>query len=588
MKKYITCFLVLASAVVMAQRKSKKEKKKDTITTTVITVVTSYTPTIADASKIKKTPVITLSDNSKKKKLDYKIFSAPVASTFVPKSGVVKGIDVGKKERLFNNYVAGGYGKFNAPYLEAFLQQNRKFEYDYSVYLKYISSGNGVESTPLDNGYTALSLGAYYTKEDRYFTWKIGGNIKRNQYHWYGLPAIDFDAESIAAIDEKQAYGFYELEGEFIFKNTTIDKIKGALNMFDDLFRSQEIQFRLQSSFTFPLTRMNRFWNDLKLDASIDYLGGEFEQSYRDSDQLPYRFFNAGIHPSYRFEWKDFNVKLGTKVYLSIDPENSLTDFLGYPDIQVTYPITSKTINAYVGAGGDLHMNSFRSLSDQNPFISPTIFVTTTSEQYQLFGGIKGTFSSNVSFDISASYKSEEDKALFIRNNSKTNGVFDDSSNPLLGFEYGNSFDVTYDDISTLSIFAELGVDVSKRIVAGGTVQFNSYTTTLQQTAWNLPELRGTIFGKYRNDQWYATANIFFVGERMDLLYTGTFPSPVSETQTLDAYTDINLNGGYHFNDFVSVFIQLNNILNNDYQRFANFNVQGFQVLGGVTYKFDF
>ena len=281
-------------------------------------------------------------------------------------------------------------------------------------------------------------------------------------------------------------------------------------------------------------------------------------------------------------------MKLGSKVYLSIDPENSLTDFLAYPDIQVTYPLISKTINVYVGAGGDLHMNSFRSLSDQNPFISPTIFMTTTNEQYQLFGGIKGTFSSNVSFDIRASYKSEEDKALFIRNNSKTNGVFDDSSNPLLGFEYGNSFDLTYDDISTLSIFAELGVDVSKRIVAGGTVQFNSYTTTLQQTAWNLPELRGTIFGKYRNDQWYATANIFFVGERMDLLYTGTFPSPVSETQTLDAYTDINLNGGYHFNDFVSVFIKLNNILNNDYQRFANFNVQGFQVLGGVTYKFDF
>ena len=123
MKKYITCFLVLASAVVMAQRKSKKEKKKDTITPPVITVVTSYTPTIADASKIKTTPVITLSDNSKKKKLDYKIFSAPVASTFVPKSGVVKGIDVGKKERLFSNYVAGGYGNFNTPYLEVFCKK---------------------------------------------------------------------------------------------------------------------------------------------------------------------------------------------------------------------------------------------------------------------------------------------------------------------------------------------------------------------------------------------------------------------------------------------------------------------------------
>ena len=113
---------------------------------------------------------------------------------------------------------------------------------------------------------------------------------------------------------------------------------------------------------------------------------------------------------------------------------------------------------------------------------------------------------------------------------------------------------------------------------------YNHHATNCLEPSW----INRNYFGKYRNDQWYATANIFFVGERMDLLYTGTFPSAVSETQTLDAYTDINLNGGYHFNDFVSVFIQLNNILNNDYQRFTNFNVQGFQVLGGVTYKFDF
>jgi len=51
---------------------------------------------------------------------------------------------------------------------------------------------------------------------------------------------------------------------------------------------------------------------------------------------------------------------------------------------------------------------------------------------------------------------------------------------------------------------------------------------------------------------------------------------------------DVNLNGGYHFNDFVSAFIKLNNVLGTDYERYANFNVQGFQVLAGATYKFDF
>jgi len=588
MKKSILLFFMLASVVVVAQRKSKKEKAKDTIKPEVITVITSYTPTIADAFKIKKTPKIVLSDKTKKQKLSYQIFSAPVASTFVPKSGVVKGIDVGKKERLFDNYVAAGYGNFNTPFVEAFLHQNRKFEDDFGIYLKYISSEDGVESTPLDNGYRNITVGAYYLQEARYFTWKIGGNLQQNTYNWYGLPSINFDAQTIASIAEEQSYGFYELEGELLFEDSYIQDIKASLSMFDDKFGSQEIRFSLKPNFELPLTRINRRWNDLNLKTEIEYLGGEFEQSYANADNISYSFLNVGLNPTYRFEWKDFNIKLGTKVYLSLDTENSLTNFLTYPDVQVTYPLVSKLVNVYAGAGGDLHMNSFQSLSEDNPFVSPTPFVTTTNEQYNLFGGINGKFSSDVSFDIRASYKSEEDKPLFIRNNSLSNGVFDAFTNPLLGFRYGNSFSVIYDDITTLSVFGELEVDVTKRLVIGGNVQFNSFTTTNQREAWNLPQLEGGIFGKYKNDKWYATANVFFVGERQDLDFTGTFPLASNSVRTLEAFADVNLNGGYHFNDFVSVFVKLNNILNNDYERFANFNVQGFQVLGGVTYKFDF
>ncbi len=578
----------MASVVAVGQRKSKKEKKKDTIAPTVVTVITSYTPTIADAFKIKKSPRIVLSKNTEKKKLSYSIFSAPVASTFVPKSGVVKGIDVGKKERLFDNYVAAGFGNYTTPFVEAFLHQNRKFEDDFGIYLKYISSEDGVENTPLDNGYSNLKIGAYYLQEDRYFTWKIGGNLERNTYNWYGLPDITFDDQTIAGILEEQKYGFYELEGEILFEDSMIDDIAASLSMFDDNFGSKEIRFTLKPNFQLPMKRFNRRWNDLDLKTEIDYLQGEFEQNYTDANNISFSFLNIGLNPTYRFEWKDLNVKLGTKAYVSFDMENSLTDFLIYPDVQVTYPLVSNLANIYVGAGGDLHMNSFRGFTEENPFVSPTLFLTTTNEQYNLFGGINGKFSSNVNFDIRASYQSDEDRALFIRNNSKSDGVFDAFATPLLGFEYGNSFGVIYDDIKTLSIFGELEVDVTKRLVIGGNVQYNNYTTTNQVAAWNLPEIEGAVFGKYKVDKWYASANVFFVGERQDLLYSGTFPSAISGIDNLDAFVDVNLNGGYHFNDLLSAFVKLNNILNNDYQRFANFNVQGFQVLAGVTYKFDF
>ena len=584
MKKYsFVLILIMSLGQVFSQ---KKPKKKDSIVE-VINIITSYTPTISDAFKIKKTPKIILSNTTSKKKLSYSIFSAPVASTFVPKSGVVKGIDVGKKERLFDNYLALGFGNYTTPFIEFFLHQNRKFETDYGIYLKYTSSENGVKNTFLNNEFSTLNLGGFYLKEERGFTWKIGGNMYQKQYNWYGLPNISFDNNIINSIAAEQTYGFYEVESEVVFEDSYFDNIKGALSLFDDKFGSKEVGFLLKPSLKIPLGFISKNLTELELQTNINYLQGEFEQNYLNNSNIKYSFFNLGIHPVYRVNWNKLSIKLGSKIYLTSDIENSLTDILAYPDIEITYPVITNLINFYAGAGGDLYMNSFQKFSEQNPFVSPTLFLTQTNEQYNLFGGINGTISSNISFNVKASYKSNEDHALFVRNNSKSNGVFN-ASTSLLGYEYGNSFNVFYDDISTLSIFGEIEIDASKRFSIGATIQTNSYTTTFQQEAWNLPKIEGTIYGKYKNNNWYANANIFFVGNRMDVQYNGTFPSTIASIESLDAFTDMNLNGGYHFSDFFSAFVKLNNILGTDYDRYANYNVLGFQALAGITYKFDF
>ncbi len=90
-KIVLTLCLCTLSSIATAQT----NKAKDTIKTEVINVVTSYTPTISDAFKIKKNPKIKLGAKTQKKRLKYQIFSAPVASTFIPKSGVAKGINMG-------------------------------------------------------------------------------------------------------------------------------------------------------------------------------------------------------------------------------------------------------------------------------------------------------------------------------------------------------------------------------------------------------------------------------------------------------------------------------------------------------------
>ncbi|QMU65499.1 MAG: hypothetical protein GKR88_15210 [Flavobacteriaceae bacterium] len=589
MKKFAFILGVIFTTFhINAQKNEKKEVAKDTVKTEVINVTTSYTPTVADAFKIKKSPIIRLSEKSQKKKLKYTISFAPVASTFVPKSGVVKGIDLGVKERLFNNYIAAGYGNYSTPFAEIFLHRNTRFDTEYGLYAKYISSENGVRDALLSSSYRNLNLGAYYMKEERYFDWKIGFDVECNAYNWYGLPARPFNQAIINAIDPAQKFNYFELNGQLAFKDAYIENANTTLYLFTDHLKSREIYFSLASALELPLTGIGRNFNPLNINTSLQYLDGEFARNYNGSAKETYRFFNFKINPVYRFEVEKLNIKLGTKLYAAFDLENSLTDFFAYPDVEISYPVVSGLVHLYLGAGGDLEMNNYKNFTDTNPFVSPTLFITQTNQQYNIFGGINGKFSSNVTYGIRGSYTSEEDKALFVRNNSKTDGTTIVSNVTLLGYEYGNSFNVFYDDIKTLSIYAELEVPVSSKLTIGMNGQVNSYSLTNQQQAWNLPDIETALYGKYKKDKWYAGADLFFVGTRKDVVYSSIFPSTITGIQNLDSYLDLNLNGGYHFNDMLSAYIKFNNVLNTNYQRYANFNVQGFQVLAGIAYKFGF
>jgi hypothetical protein len=586
-KIVLTLCLCTLSTIVLAQNNNQA---KDTIKTEVINVVTSYTPTISDAFKIKKNPKIQLGKKNQKRKLKYQIFSAPVASTFIPKSGVAKGINMGVKERLYKNYFAAGYGNNSTAFVETFLHHATRFKNDFGVYAKYLSSENSIDGAQLNSNFSNMNFGAYYKQEERYFTWKIGANYQKDTYNWYGLPSsITFLPATIDAINPEQSYSNFDLDTEIVFEDFYINSIKANVTSFTDALSSKELRFTLQPQFRISLKNLGRKFNNLILDTSIDYINGEFAQSYNATNKLEFSFFTIGALPKYNFEYSDFNFRLGTKIYFTSDLENKISQVFIYPDVNIAYPLVANYVNAYVGAGGNLHTNTFKNFSSENPYLSPTQFITQTNNKYELYGGFNGKLSQNVNYNLRASYSDIEDKPMFIRNNSKSDGTPSPISSSVLNpYEYGNSFSVVYDDVKTLSFFGEFSVDINRNLVVGANGEFNSYTLTNQAEAWNLPTMSAEIFGNYKTTKWYAGANVFVVSERFDVNYSGIYPSAISGTQSLKSYVDINLNGGYHFNDKFTAFIKLNNVSSADYQRFSNFQVQGFQVLGGISYKFDF
>jgi hypothetical protein len=430
----------------------------------------------------------------------------------------------------------------------------------------------------------------FFKQEERYFDWKVSIDAAQNNYNWYGLPQDkSFTENTISAIHEAQNYRHLKLVGGFKFHDSYIDFGKVAVSYFTDKFKSSEVLVNFDANLAFPLDFLSSSLNDISVATGIEFLKGSFQNDYANASKINYNIITAKLIPEYTLNYLGISLKASLRTFISLDIENAATNFFMFPDVFLQKRILQNYINGYGGFTGNLETNTYQEFTEENPYVSPTLFITQTAESSNFFIGFKGNISKNINYNLKVSIKKEEDKPLFLRNNSKSNGITStENSQPLKGYEYGNSFSIYYDDVKSTSIFAEIEYLFDKNLTFTTHIKYDNYTTTTALENWNLPSLQTSILANYTSEKWYANATIYYVSERKDAVYTTTFPSSLNGAETLSSFVDVNLNGGYHFNDKFSAFLKLNNMLNTEYQRFANFNTQGFQALAGITYKFDF
>ena len=82
---------------------------------------------------------------------------------------------------------------------------------------------------------------------------------------------------------------------------------------------------------------------------------------------------------------------------------------------------------------------------------------------------------------------------------------------------------------------------------------------------------------------------IFFTyGARQDSDYKRFLTFRRLPNETLDSFFDANLQLDYQVSSQWGAFLKVNNMTNANYSRWNHYPVQGFQILGGASYKFDF
>jgi hypothetical protein len=581
-KILILIFGFLLSIASFAQREN------DTIKTEKLIIIKQYSPTLNDAFKVRSKPSISDSIKKSQKTVEYTIFSVPVASTFTPAKGTASSISPQSRPYSFQNYARLGAGNFTnilgefIGQVEINRYQNLQIEFD------HFSSAGGIESEVLDNNFMDTALDLKFESAERYFVWHAGLGVDFMQYNWYGIDEeqlTDFNqifGDDLSSIDPLQTYLGLHLNGGIDFESDIIKTVDFKAKNFSDAYNSTENEIDINSRFKFYISNKN-----LDLDVNFNFLNGNFEQQFNAPDtDIRYGFLTTSAQPSMQFEIDNLYLDLGLKGVFLSNTEVKESEFFVYPKINATYKFTEEFM-LYAGVDGDLNANSYESVVHQNPFVSPTLFLQPTDNAYTGFAGVNGKFNS-FSYNVKAFYQQENNYAFFIENPAFP-GTFPNDFNPQDNFEYSNSFGLIYDDLSTLGLSAEANYEAFDDFNMGLSVQYFNFSLDNLPVASYLPELKLNLNANYQiGEKWFVHSTLFYVGERESLSYSNDLSSPsLFSSNSVDGFVDFNLGIDYQLNERIGLFLSGRNLLDNNYQQWRNFDVQGIQVMGGLSYQFD-
>ena len=546
----------------------------------MVEVIKQYSPSVNDAFKIREMPAITDTISQQKRPVQYTIFSVPVASTFTPAKGRATDIERSRPIKIYDNYATLGVGNYTSVLAElsSNIEVNRTD--NFGIFFTHNSSQGGVKDVLIEDKFYDTELNLNYTSRQRNMMWKAQAGLEHRLYNWYGLsPAMEAmtSPEYMAEQNYYSAFAGADLR----FDDAFFDEIDLDYRFFGDRFNSVEHHVEFRPSFEVPIGE--ELFNTQLI---FDYVTGEFEQGFSDDFPLDYSSMHIGLSSGLVVLRDDLTLNLGAAIYYRHDGANSDSGVYVYPRVSASYRMAGEYFIAYAAVEGDLKNNSYYQFTKDNPFVSPTLQVLPTDQQYQALVGAKGKLSSSIGYDLRAKFASEDNKALF-------------RANPRIGpndqeYQKHNSFTVVYDQVNTFSAFGEINFDVNRDFALRLNGEYFLYDPSDQDEAWNLPDFKAGLFLDYQiGESWSLGANAYWIGERKDQLisWSPLFIDPPrleSSTVNLDGYFDLNAKIAYRFNDQLSAFVRGYNLLGDNYERWVDYPVLGFQVLAGITYKFDF
>ena len=555
--------LILAGLIIIGSFNSLLAQEKKKSYSEEVTVTAPYEPSVTDANKISFQPKI--SDTA----MHFQKQSYLIKPFLFQTSVSIKPLDAARvsgesPKPLFRNYLKGGLGTNNSPYAEFFASSAANPNHLITFHLKHLSSTGHINdqwfpgfsenlgelSGKLFTDMNVLSLSAAYS---------------RDVNHFYA-PKLFKGTQLFEPTQDSLKQRFNLIRGSFEIKSRSDEEdaftysLKTDVANVADYYKTSELNIKVKG-----LIQKSTDWLTF---AKHQYLGVDvlIDHNILKNSAKNITSTLVEVIPSYRFLFDEYQVAFGAKTDFYSDTVTHLTI---YPTVDASVQLVPDRLVALAGITGGLKNYNFNTLRLTNPFISSLTGVVTSNERFGIYAAIKGNIAQRVDLEARFETKIIDNMPLFV--------------NDTMRKSYQRRFNVITDDINLLKILFSARYNGDAFHISMQ-ANWNKYSPNAELYAWNCPVAEGQLeAGVSLNKQWSISTEIFSWGDS----YAKTWSlNNIPVAKKLKGATDLNLGINYHPINRFNVFLNLNNILNKNYERWNLYPSFGFNAMAGVSFSF--
>ena len=490
-------------------------------------------------------------------------------------------------DKLYNGYVKGAAGTYIMPLLEVYFNSTRSKVSGWGVNGLHHSAFGNISNVGVSQ-FSENKIGGFYKyfldKQDL----KLNLDYKRDVFHYYGFSqdSLIVPQEYIDNSDTtRQVYNLIEFSGDFKSRNIGRDTSKLNYNGWLDYHFLNNVSGSSENYFLIgaeigKFLKKEEFVASLEVDVnSLNQIQWENSNgTWEEGESISSTNAIVKANPHIYSRGKNWKAKAGLSLQANIDYE---AKFYFYPDLECSYSLFNDLFIPYLGITGGLQRNNLNLIRLINPFVADDSEIKNTNQRINLFGGIRGSVSNNMTFNLSAGFEKLNDMYFFV---------------PDTVSSFENKFQLLYDNMDKTTFAGQLSYKKSEKlkIFAKGEFFFYSLSDDLNQ-AWQLPNYKFTFSGWYDlADKIIIKSSVFLVGSRATYSYSEPIDLDADEFELINnryeyqlkPFIDMNLGVEYRYNKRISAFININNFTASKYQRWMNYPVQTINIFGGATFTF--